>query len=113
KLKRGKGANPYSEIINWIGNGNGVSIIDDLSESQYSSILNSVPGLRHVIKQFHPTLIESQQLLLMEFLLHGLSETSQISKSHLDNGYGFKDMFDSLFNARFENDDEDDDFNDL
>lgn len=113
KLKRSKGANPYSEIINWFANGNSISVIDDLSEKNYKSILNSVPGLKNVIKQFHPTLIESQQLLLMEFLLHGLSESSQISKSHLDNGYGFKDMFDSLFNARFDHDEEDDDLNDL
>ena len=108
KLKKSKTTNPYADIINWFAMGNSISVIDNLSESNYESILNSVPGLRGVIKQFHPTLIDTQQILLMEFLLHGLSEYSQVSKSYLDNGYEFKDMFDSIFNARF---DEDEDFN--
>lgn len=109
KLKRSKGPNPYTDIINWFGMGNSISIIDDLSETDYIKTLNSVPGLRDVIIQFHPTLIDTQQLLLMEFLLHGLSEFSQVSKSYLDNGYAFKDMLGSLFNARFDEDEEDED----
>jgi magnesium chelatase subunit I len=44
----------------------------------------------------------------MEFLLHGLSEFSQVSKSYLDNGYAFKDMLGSLFNARFDDEDDED-----
>ena len=44
----------------------------------------------------------------MEFLLHGQSEYSQVSKSFLDNGYAFKDMLGSLFNAKFDDGDEDD-----
>ncbi|HEY0055919.1 MAG TPA: sigma 54-interacting transcriptional regulator [Pedobacter sp.] len=111
KLKRSKGSNPYKEIIDWFGMGNSISLVDDLSESNYSKVLEAVPGLRGVIKKIHPTLIDTQQLLLMEFLLHGLSEFSQVSKSYLDNGYEFKDMFNSLFNARF-NDDEDEDRDD-
>jgi magnesium chelatase subunit I len=107
KLKRSKTQNPYKEIIDWFASGHSVSIVDDLSEANYSAALNAVPGLRTVVKQFHPTLIDTQQLLLMEFLLHGLSEFSQVSKSYLDNGYQFKDMFDSLFNARFDDEDED------
>ena len=108
KLKRSKGVNPYTDVINWFGIGNSISIVDDLSEKDYIKTLNSVPGLRDVIKQFHPTLIDTQQLLLMEFLLHGLSEFSQVSKSYLDNGYAFKDMLGSLFNARFDDEDDED-----
>ena len=46
----------------------------------------------------------------MEFLLHGLAEFSQVSKTYLENGYEFKDMFNSLFSSSF--DDEDDEYND-
>ena len=49
---------------------------------------------------------ENQQLLLMEFVLHGLAEFSQLNKGFLDNGFAFSDMFDSLFNLQ--PDDEDD-----
>ncbi len=106
KLKKSKAVNPYSEITNWFASGNSISLLDDLSEQEYKSALNSIPGLKSVVKQFHPNLSKSQHLLLMEFLLHGLAEFSQVSKSHLDNGFTFKDMFNSLFNADFGEDDD-------
>jgi len=106
KLKKSKAVNPYSEVLNWFGSGNSISLADDLSLQDYKSVLFSVPGLKGVIKQFHPHLSENQQLLLMEFLLHGMAEFSQVSKSYLDNGFAFKDMFNSLFNAEFGEEDE-------
>ncbi|WP_207422072.1 sigma 54-interacting transcriptional regulator [Desertivirga brevis] len=111
KIKRSKTDNPYSEIVNWFGGGNNLNVLDDLSEKEYFDILHSVPGLKNVVKKFHPRLSDTQNLLLMEFLLHGLAEFSQIGKSFLDNGFEFKDMLGSLFNASFE-DDEDEDYDD-
>lgn len=112
KLKKAKATNPYSGIINWFGAGNTINIEDSLSLEEYRNALESIPGLKDVIKQFHPRLSKNQQLLLMEFLLHGLAEFSLINKSFLDNGFSFADMFNSLFNAEFEEDDEDEDYND-
>lgn len=111
KLKKSKSANPYSEIINWFGAGNVTDLVDDLSLDQYKAALSSVPGLSDVVKQFHPGLSENQHFLLMEFLLHGLAEFSLLNKSFLDKGYGFADMFKSLFSAEF-GEDEDEDYND-
>ena len=109
KQKRSKKPNPYAPIINWFDAGNTIDLLDGYLIDEYKSVLNGVPELKNVIKRFHPTLSKNQQLLLMEFLLHGLSEFSQVSKSALDNGYAFKDMLGSLFNTGFE--DEDDDLN--
>ena len=106
KLKKAKATNPYTDIINWFANGNTISLVDDLSLEEYIAALESVPGLNAVIKQFHKTLSKNQQILLMEFLLHGLSEFSLINKSFLDKGFSFNDMFNSLFNTEFEDDDE-------
>lgn len=64
-----------------------------------------MPGLKDLVKKFHPNLIESQQLILMEFILHGLAEFSQLSKGFLDNGFAFADMFNSLFNMEPDEDD--------
>ena len=107
KLKKSKNANPYTEIINWFGSGNTVNILDNLPGPDYKKLLLSVPGLKQVVKQFHPRLSENQQLLLMEFLLHGLAEYSQVSKAFLDNGFAFTDMFNSLFSTEFGNEDDD------
>jgi magnesium chelatase subunit I len=110
KAKKSKTANPYSEIVNWFGSGNSISILDDLSEQKYKEALNSVPGLKGMIKQFNNKLTENQRYLYMEFLLNGLAEYSQVSKAFLDNGFTFADMFNSLFSADFG--DEDDDYED-
>jgi magnesium chelatase subunit I len=106
KLKKAKAVNPYADIINWFATGNTISLVDDLSLEEYISALESVPELKTVIKTFHKTLSKNQQILLMEFLLHGLSEFSLINKSFLDKGFSFNDMFNSLFNTEFEDDDE-------
>ena len=111
KLKKAKSINPYADIISWFAAGNTINLVDDLSLGEYKKSLESVPGLKNVIKQFHPRLSDNQKVLLMEFLLHGLAEFSLINKSFLDKGFSFADMFNSLFSPEFK-DDEDEDYND-
>lgn len=105
KSKKAKAPNPYAEIIAWFSNGNNLSLVDDLPLTEYKKELNSVSGLRALVKKLHPSLSENQQLLLMEFVLHGLAEFSQLNKGFLDNGFAFSDMFNSLFNLEPDDDD--------
>ncbi|MDB5152149.1 MAG: magnesium chelatase [Mucilaginibacter sp.] len=109
KVKKSKAPNPYAEIISWFGDSNTVLLNDDLPFEEYKKALNSVAGLKELIKKFHPKLSANQQLLLMEFVLHGLAEFSQLNKGFLDNGFAFSDMFNSLFNLEPDEDDLDDD----
>jgi magnesium chelatase subunit I len=104
KSKKAKTPNVYAEIINWFSDGNSLSLVDDLPIQEYKKLLNAVPGLKDVVKKFHPRLSENQQLLLMEFILHGLAEFSQLNKGFLDNGFAFSDMFNSLFNLEPDDD---------
>lgn len=104
KAKKSKKPNPYAEIVNWFASGNNLALLDDLSLQEYKKSLTSVTGLKELVKQFHPRLSENQQLLLMEFVLHGLAEFSQLNKGYLDNGFAFSDMFDSLFNMQPDDD---------
>src|ERR1700753_1277844 len=105
KAKKAKAPNPYAQIINWFGDGNTLAVLDDVSLGDYKKALNSVTGLEELVKQFHPRLDESQQLVLMEVVLHGLAEFSQLNKGFLDNGFAFSDMFNSLFNLQPDEDD--------
>jgi magnesium chelatase subunit I len=105
KSKKSKAPNPYIEIINWFSEGNNLSLVDELPMQEYKKQLNAVTGLKALVKKFHPSLTESQTLLLMEFVLHGLSEFSQLNKGFLDNGFAFSDMFNSLFNLQPDEDD--------
>ncbi|OKS87989.1 sigma 54-interacting transcriptional regulator [Mucilaginibacter polytrichastri] len=109
KAKKSKKGNPYTEVVNWFSDGNTLDLIDDLSLPAYKKALNSVTGLKEIVKQFHPSLAENQQLLLMEFVLHGLAEFSQLNKGFLDKGFTFADMFDSLFNLQADDEDLEDD----
>jgi magnesium chelatase subunit I len=105
KVKKSKAPNPYAEIINWFSDSNTIMLNDDLPLAEYKKSLNSVAGLKDLVKKFHPKLSENQQLLLMEFVLHGLAEFSQLNKGFLDNGFAFSDMFNSLFNLEPDEDD--------
>ena len=106
KMKKAKKDNPYAEVINWFGNGNSLNLLDDTSDQDYKTVLNEVPGLKQIVKQFHPRISENQQLLYMEFVLHGLAEFSLVSKGYLEKGFEFKDMFNSLFSSEFADDEE-------
>ncbi|RZK80879.1 MAG: magnesium chelatase [Pedobacter sp.] len=110
KAKKSKTANPYNAITEWFTDGNVLDISDALTGAKYKKELMRVTGLHDLVKQFHPKLSENQTLLLMEFVLHGLAEHSQLNKKYLDGGFGFSDMFDSLFNTDLGDDEDDIDF---
>jgi magnesium chelatase subunit I len=107
RAKKSKTANPYASITDWFTEGNTIDVDDNLTFGNYKKELQKVNGLEELVKKFHPKLSENQTLLLMEFVLHGLSEYSQLNKNYLNGGFGFSDMFDSLFNTDLDEDDED------
>lgn len=107
KAKKSKNANPYTAIADWFTDGNTLDLSDSLTAAKYKKALMQVTGLYDLIKKFHPKLSENQTLVLMEFVLHGLAEYSQLSKKYLQSGFGFSDMFDSLFSASLDDDDDD------
>ncbi len=109
KAKKAKTPNPYQLISEWFAEGNTTDLSDMLTAPQYKKELMQINGLYDLVKKFHPKLSANQTLLLMEFVLHGLAEYSQLSKDYLEGGFGFSDMFESLFTVD-PDDDEDVDF---
>jgi magnesium chelatase subunit I len=102
--------NPYQSVIDWFGKGNDLVLLQDESDNAYVQHLYNVDGLYAAVKQFYPNADEAQSALLMEFLLHGLSEFSLISKKGVEaGGYSFGDILGSMINMNFssEGDDED------
>jgi len=111
KLKKQKaGKNPYTKVTAWFGDGNTIDILNDLSDKDYKNRLLAIDGLDEVVEQFHPTIKGNEKLFLMEFVLHGLSEFSLLSKKTLERGLQFKDLTDSLFSmprgGKFDEDDD-------
>ncbi len=100
-------SSPYQPIIDWFGKGNDLSLLQDAKDSAYVAHLYQVDGLYSAVKQYYPHASEAQAALLMEFLLHGLSEYSLISKKGLDRGgYSFGDILGSMLNMSLTDDEE-------
>lgn len=99
--------NPYQPIIDWFGKGNDLVLIQEEPDAAYLANLYKVDGLYAVVKQYYPNTSEAQAALLMEFLLHGLSEFSLISKKGVEKGgYSFSDMLGSMLNMNLSTDDD-------
>ncbi|WP_291782354.1 magnesium chelatase [Cecembia sp.] len=110
--KKEKEGNPYVIPLAWFGEGNTLDILASQSDKTYKSSLQQVPGLEDIVTASIGSLPEIEKEFFMEFLLHGLSEYSQLSKKMLDTGLQFKDLFSSMFDmgASDEDDFEEEDY---
>ena len=97
KIKKNQAASPYQAIISWFSKGNTIDMLTELSSDEYQIILYKISGLRELVTKYHPKVSGLDQLLLMEFALHGLAEFSLLSKFKLESGVQFKDMLSSMF----------------
>jgi magnesium chelatase subunit I len=107
KIKKNQATGPFQTITNWFGKGNTVDILSDLSTEEYQKTLTKVPGLKELVMKYQPKVTGRDQLLLMEFVLHGLAEYSLLSKFKLESGVQFKDMLSSMFTMTGEEEEED------
>jgi magnesium chelatase subunit I len=105
KQKKSHDVSPYQAITNWFSKGNVIDMLTTVPNSEFEKTLKSIPGLKEIVKKYQPKADEKQQLLYMEFVLHGLAEYSMLSKFRLEYGIQFKDMLSSMFSM---NNDEDD-----
>lgn len=111
KFRKQKEKSPYKKISNWFGDGNTVDLLHDMPQSEFEKQINAIPGLRELVKEFHPKQDSATTLFLMEFALHGLAEYSLISKHSLTKGLQFKDLLSGMFTLP-KPDDEDEDEDD-
>ncbi len=102
KKRKGKdgGAqeNPFRSIIGWFDKGNTLDMLFQTGDAERIQSLYKVDGLHALVKRYFPKGTETEQVLLMEFVLHGLASYSLISKKMLDTGIEFKDLMGSMLN---------------
>ncbi len=108
RLKRNAPENPYKTVTTWFSRGNTLELTSDLTDQHYRKALDSVPGLKELVKHIHPKVEVEQRYLLMEFVLHGLAEFSLLGKHSLETGMQFKDLLSNMLN--FEKDSDDDEY---
>src|SRR6186713_2001862 len=54
KFRKQKEKSPYKKISNWFGDGNTVDLLHDMNQAAFEKQINNIPGLRDLIKEFHP-----------------------------------------------------------
>jgi len=108
-LKKSQQPSPYQSIIDWFKKGNKTDLLMNLTDKKYKELIQSIPHLEDVVKKFQPLMNGNSRLLLMEFLLFGLSEFSLLSRTKIEDGIQFRDMLSSLFTMPKDEDFEDED----
>jgi len=102
KKKRNKESgveeNPYKAITHWFDAGNHLNISFGLKDEEKIQLLYKVDGLFGLVKKYFPHASNKENALLMEFVLHGLSTFSLISKKVLEGKIEFKDLMGSMLN---------------
>jgi magnesium chelatase subunit I len=104
--------NPYKSIIRWFDGGKHLDLLLDMKDADKIIALYQVDGLYGFVKKLYPHANENETALLMEFVLHGLSSFSMISKKTLEGRIEFKDLMGSMLNLGQINLSGDDDEND-
>jgi len=108
-LKKTQQPSPYQPVIDWFKKGNKTDLMMNLTDEKYKALLHKIPNLEIIVKKFQPSINGSSRILLMEFLLFGLSEYSLLSRSKIEDGIQFRDMLSSMFTMPSVDDFEDED----
>jgi magnesium chelatase subunit I len=106
--------NPYRSIISWFDKGNQLNLFFNTKDEEKLVQLYKVDGLHPMVKKFYKGANEKETALLMEFVLHGLSAYSMISKKVIEGKIEFKDLMGSMLNlGGIKTSDEEDDGEDF
>ncbi len=89
---------PYRSIQSWFDKGNSLNMLFNTKDASKVQQLYQVDGLHALVKKYFKHANEMETALLMEFVLHGLSSYSLLSKKIVDNKVEFKDLMGSMIN---------------
>jgi magnesium chelatase subunit I len=90
--------NPYKQITTWFNSHNHLDLLVDMKDEEKVQALYKVDGLYGLVKKYFHAANDSENALLMEFVLHGLSAYSLISKKMIEGKIEFKDLMGSMMN---------------
>jgi magnesium chelatase subunit I len=104
--------NPYRSVTSWFDKGNTLNLFFNIRDDEKMRELFKVDGLHALVKKYFKSANDREAALLMEFVLHGLSAYSLISKKIVEGKIEFKDLMGSMLNLGSSSyEEEDKDFN--
>ena len=99
KLERQNEKSPYDDVINWFFDQSDFQLLDDLTESQYRQLIDSIEPLDKLVKKHQPDFPKEDVYFLKEFVLWALVEYKKLSKYRLSEGIRFKDLYGSYISG--------------
>ena len=90
--------NPYRSVITWFDKGNTLNLFFNIRDDEKVKQLAKIDGLQQLVKKYFKGANDKESALLMEFVLHGLSSYSMISKKVIEGKIEFKDLMGSMLN---------------
>lgn len=93
--------NHYGNVLSWFEK-NKLELDNNLSDSKYSDLLHGVKGLGDLVNKHIKNLNSKEKEFYMEFILHGISENSLISKKYTSTSVDFKDLISDIFKGQQE-----------
>ncbi len=102
--------NPYNKIIQWFEKGNKIQLSQDMPEKKRAAELEKVEGLRDLVHTHFKRARGQDMDMLKEFVLHGLSSYSLISKKIMEKEVEFGDLLNTIMNLDLGGEEEEDPF---
>lgn len=93
---RAEQANPYEAVIDFFSTGRQLEVADDLTFDEYRKRIESIAGLKQIVKQHFDTTDERELLLRMEFVLEGLHHNNIIAREEIDSMVRYADIFSDM-----------------
>jgi magnesium chelatase subunit I len=98
KLEKQDEKTAYSDLIEWFFAESGFELLDDATDEEYKSILDSITPLSVLIKKYQPQIVNEDVYFMKEFVLWALVEYDKLSKDRISQGYQFSDIYRNYIN---------------
>lgn len=100
KLERKDEETPYDGLLSWFfQQSDSFELLDDFTDEEYKRMLDSIPELNRMVKEYQPDFPKEDIYFLKELLLWGLVSFKKLSKQRFSEGYQFKDLYGSFISG--------------
>ncbi len=83
-------------MIDFFSTGRKLELADDISFDEYTKRLESIAGLKQIVKQYFDVKSERELLLRMELVLEGLHHNNIIAREEVDSLVRYADIFSDM-----------------
>lgn len=88
--------NPYEAVIDFFSTGRKLELADDMPWEEYRRRLDTIAGLKQIVKQYFDTKEERELYFRMELVLEGLHHNNIIAREDVDSLVRYADIFSDM-----------------